>query len=216
MTAARHTLPPLPYAMDALAPTISARTLDIHHGKHHAGYVEALNKLVAGTHLADMSLDEVITASVGRADRVAIFNNAAQAWNHAFYWQSLRPHGAGTPPAALKALIDSAFGGLQGCHAAIAEASAKRFGSGWVWLVEQAGALAVVHTANADQPSTPAQRPLLVIDVWEHAYYLDCENRRADHVNAVLGGVINWGFAADNLARSAHTPAHIPAHVPAD
>ena len=196
----RHTLPPLPYAMDALAPAISARTLGIHHGKHHGGYVDALNKLVAGTDLADMSLEQVIAASVGRADRVAIFNNAAQAWNHAFYWQSLRPNGGGTPPAALKGLIDSAFGGLPGCHAAIAEAAAKRFGSGWVWLVHEANGLAVVHTPNADQPSAPAQCPLLVIDVWEHAYYLDCENRRADHVTAVLAGLINWGFAADNLA----------------
>ncbi len=199
MPAHRHTLPPLPYALDALAPAISARTLGIHHGKHHGGYVEALNKLVAGTDLTGLSLEQVIAASLGRADRLALFNNAAQAWNHAFYWQSLRPQGGGTPPAALKALIDSSFGDLQACQGAIAAATAKRFGSGWVWLVEVDGKLKVVDTPNAEQPA-PGHRPLLVVDVWEHAYYLDCENRRADHVNAVLGTVINWGFAADNLA----------------
>ena len=200
MSAPRHTLPALPYAQDALAPAISARTLGVHHGKHHAGYVDTLNKLVAGTELADMTLDQVIAASRGRADRVAVFNNAAQVWNHSFYWQSLRPQGGGTPPAALKALIDSAFGDVKACHAALAAAAAKRFGSGWVWLVHEAGSLSVVDTPNADQPTAAAQRPLLVIDVWEHAYYLDFENRRADHVAALLGGLINWGFAADNLA----------------
>ena len=198
MSAPRHTLPPLPYPQDALAPAISARTVGIHHGKHQGGYVENLNKLVAGTDLAELSLDDVIAASVGRADRVVVFNNAAQAWNHAFYWRSLRPSGGGTPPAAIKDLIGSAFGDLQGCHTAIAAASARRFGSGWVWLVQEGGSLKVVDTPNAEQPY-PTQHPLLVVDVWEHAYYLDSENRRADHVAAVLGGLVNWGFAADNL-----------------
>ena len=194
-----HTLPPLPYADSALAPVISANTLGHHHGKHHQAYVDALNKLVAGTEYAGMSLQETITATAGQADKAKIFNNAAQTWNHSFYWRSLKPAGGGEPPASLRPMIEADFGSVEACKTALATAAAERFGSGWVWLVQEGGKLAVMHTANADVPATQGRKPLLVIDVWEHAYYLDYQEKRADHVKAVLDKLINWGFAADNL-----------------
>jgi Fe-Mn family superoxide dismutase len=194
-----HALPPLPYAEDALAPFISARTLGFHHGQHHRGYVDALNKLVAGTVYAEMSLEQTLAATAGQTEHRAIFDNAAQVWNHTFYWQSLRPQGGGEPPAAIKPLIEACFGSVQDCKAAIVAAAAKRFGSGWVWLVLQAGQLKVLDTGNAHRPASPGQRPVLVIDVWEHAYYLDRQNRRAEYVAALLDKLIHWGFAADNL-----------------
>ena len=195
-----HVLPRLPFAEGALAPVISALTLSFHHGKHHKTYVETLNKLVAGTEFADMSLEETITATAGQADKAEVFNNAAQTWNHNFYWQSLKPGGGGEPPAALKTLMQASFGSSDACVAALAKAATERFGSGWVWLVLDAGLLKVVSTSNAEVPSLKGQRPLLTVDVWEHAYYMDYQNRRADHVDAVLDKLINWGFAADNLA----------------
>ena len=194
-----HILPPLPYAENALAPVISANTVGIHYGKHHKGYVDTLNKLLAGTDLASLSLEKLIAETDGKADKVAIFNNAAQTWNHTFYWRSLRPKGGGEPPATLKQKIDASFGSLDACKKALATAATAQFGSGWVWLVLQAGKLKVVKTDNADTPLTQDAKPLLTIDVWEHAYYLDCQNRRADYVNGVLDKLINWGFAADNL-----------------
>jgi Fe-Mn family superoxide dismutase len=194
-----HALPPLPYAEDALAPFISARTVSFHYGQHHRGYVDALNKLVAGTVYAEMSLQQTLAATAGQTEHKAIFDNAAQVWNHTFYWQSLRGQGGGEPPAAIKPLIEACFGSVQGCKDAIAAAAAKRFGSGWVWLVLEAGSLKVLDTGNAHRPASPGQRPLLAIDVWEHAYYLDYQNRRAEHVTAVLNKLIHWGFAADNL-----------------
>lgn len=194
-----HILPPLPYAENALAPVISANTVGIHYGKHHKGYVDTLNKLIAGTDLASLSLEKLIAETGGKADKVAIFNNAAQTWNHTFYWRSLRPKGGGEPPATLKQKIDASFGSLDACKKALATAATAQFGSGWVWLVLQAGKLKVVKTDNADTPLTQDAKPLLTIDVWEHAYYLDCQNRRADYVNGVLDKLINWGFAADNL-----------------
>ena len=194
-----HTLPPLPFAEDALAPMISARTLGHHHGKHHQGYVDTLNKLVAGTEYEGLSLQETINATVGLADKAKIFNNAAQTWNHNFYWRSLKPGGGGVPPLSIKPLIDASFGSVEACTAALAAASTERFGSGWVWLVLEGGKLAVAHTGNADVPATQGRKPLLVIDVWEHAYYLDYQEKRAEHVKAVLDKLIHWGFAADNL-----------------
>jgi Fe-Mn family superoxide dismutase len=194
-----HVLPPMPYAHSALAPVISARTLDLHHGKHHQGYVDSLNKLVGGTAYAEMSLEQTLAATAGQADQTAIYNNAAQVWNHTFYWRSMRPLGGGEPPASIKPLIEASFDGVPACRAAIAAAAARRFGSGWVWLVLDKGKLSVVDTGNAQRPASPAQRPLLAIDVWEHAYYLDYQNRRADHVAALLDKLIDWGFAADNL-----------------
>ena len=196
---ALHVLPPLPYAENALDPVISAKTIGFHYGKHHQGYVDTLNKLIAGTELADLSLEKLIAETAGKADKAAIFNNAAQAWNHTFYWRSLRPKGGGEPPAALKQLIEASFGTLDACKKELATAATTQFGSGWAWLVLDAGKLKVVKTGNAETPLTKGVKPLLTIDVWEHAYYLDYQNRRADYVNAVLDKLINWGFAADNL-----------------
>ena len=197
--AALHVLPPLPYAENALDPVISANTIGFHYGKHHKGYVDTLNKLIAGTELANLSLEKLIAETAGKADKVAIFNNAAQTWNHTFYWRSLRPKGGGEPSAALKQRIDASFGNLDACKKELATAATTQFGSGWAWLVLEAGKLKVVKTGNADTQLTEGVKPLLTIDAWEHAYYLDYQNRRADYVNAVLDKLINWGFAADNL-----------------
>jgi Fe-Mn family superoxide dismutase len=194
-----HVLPPLPYADNALDPVITAHTMGFHYGKHHKAYVDNLNKLVPGTEFADLPLEQVIAGSAGKADKVGIFNNAAQIWNHTFYWHSMKPNGGGEPPAALRQKIDAAFGSLDGCKKELAAAATTQFGSGWAWLVLDGGALKVVKTGNADLPMTKGMKALLCIDVWEHAYYLDWQNRRADYVNAVLDKVVNWGFAADNL-----------------
>jgi superoxide dismutase, Fe-Mn family len=197
--AALHVLPPLPYAENALDPVISTNTIGFHYGKHHKGYVDTLNKLIAGTELSNHSLEKLIAETAGKADKVAIFDNAAQTWNHTFYWRSLRPKGGGEPPAALKQRIEASFGNLDACKKELATAATTEFGSGWAWLVLEADKLKVVKTANAETPLTKGVKPLLTIDVWEHAYYLDYQNRRADYVNAVLDKLINWGFAADNL-----------------
>jgi len=195
-----HSRPaPLPYADNALDPVITAHTMSFHYGKHHKTYVDNLNKLVVGTEFADMSLEQVIAGSAGKADKVGIFNNSAQIWNHTFYWHSMKPHGGGEPPAALKQKIDAAFGSLDACKKELANAAVTQFGSGWAWLVSDAGALKVVKTGNAELPMTKGMKALLCIDVWEHAYYLDWQNRRADYVNALLDKLVNWGFAADNL-----------------
>jgi Fe-Mn family superoxide dismutase len=205
---ALHVLPALPYAESALDPVISAHTLSFHYGKHHKGYVDMLNKLVAGTELAGLTLEQLIGETAGKADKVAIFNNAAQTWNHTFYWRSLRPNGGGEPPADLNDLIKSAFGNVDACKKELATAATTQFGSGWAWLVLEGDKLKVVKTANAENPLTKGAKPLLTIDVWEHAYYLDFQNRRADYVNAVLDKLINWDFATDNLGevRSAQAP----------
>ena len=194
-----HVLPPLPFADNALDPVISANTLSFHYGKHHKAYVDNLNKLVAGTEFADLSLEQVITATVGRADKAGIFNNAAQIWNHTFYWNSLTPKGGGEPPAALKQKIEASFGTVETCKQELATAATTQFGSGWAWLALDGDKLKVVKTANANVPLTEGMKPLLVIDVWEHAYYLDYQNRRADYVSAVLDRLTNWGFAENNL-----------------
>ena len=194
-----HVLPPLPYAESALDPVISANTLAFHYGKHHKGYVDTLNKLIAGTELATLSLEQLINETAGSSDKIAIFNNAAQTWNHSFYWRSLRAKGGGEPPAALKRRIESSFGTLDACKKELATAATTQFGSGWAWLVLEGDKLKVVKTGNAETPLTKGAKPLLTIDVWEHAYYLDYQNRRVDYVNAVLDKLIDWGFAADNL-----------------
>jgi superoxide dismutase, Fe-Mn family len=193
-----HILPPLPYGDNALDPVISANTLGFHYGKHHKTYVDNLNKLIADTELADLSLEEVITATAGKADKVGVFNNAAQVWNHTFYWSSLSPSGGGEPPAALRQKIEASFGSVDACKKELATAATTQFGSGWAWLVKDGDKLQVTKTSNADLPLTKGLKPLLTIDVWEHAYYLDYQNRRVDYVNAVLDKLINWGFAADN------------------
>ena len=194
-----HALPSLPYPENALAPVISANTLGFHYGKHHRGYVDNLNKLAAGTEFADLPLLKIITATAGKIDKTAIFNNAAQIWNHTFYWNSLRAAGGDEPPARLKEKIEASFGTLDACKKELASAAMAQFGSGWAWLVLDGGTLKVVRTANAEVPMTAGQKPLVTIDVWEHAYYLDYQNRRLDYVHAVLDKLINWDFAAENL-----------------
>ncbi len=196
---APHALPPLPYPEDALQPVISATTLAVHHGKHHKGYVETLNTLVAGTEFADLTLEALILQTAGRPEHVKIFNNAAQAWNHAFYWHCLAPAGSTAVPATLSGKIKQAFGTVAKLKEEFAQAAIEQFGSGWAWLVLDDNRLKVVKTGNGDDPLPGHQRPLLTIDVWEHAYYLDYQNRRPDHVRAVLDRLINWEFAASNL-----------------
>ena len=196
-------LPPLPYADNALEPVISANTLSFHHGKHHRTYVENTNKLIAGTELADLPLDQIVTVTAGKADRANIFNNAAQAWNHSFYWRCLKSKGGGEPPTALKQKMEEAFGSVDACKNELANNAIAQFGSGWAWLVLEGSKLKVVKTANADTPLTQGLKPLLTVDVWEHAYYLDYQNKRADHVHAVIEKLTNWEFAAENLARFA-------------
>ena len=197
--ASLRVLPSLPYAEDALDPVISARTIGVHYGKHHKGYVDNLNKLVAGTEYSDLTLEEIIGGIAGKSEKTAIFNNAAQTWNHTFFWNSLRPKGGGEPPAVLKQKIEASFGTVDACRKEMATAATTQFGSGWAWLVLDGSKLKVVKTGNADSPLTQGQKPLLTIDVWEHAYYLGYQNHRADYVNAVLDNLINWGFAAENL-----------------
>ncbi|MDO8488657.1 MAG: superoxide dismutase [Candidatus Omnitrophota bacterium] len=196
---AEHVLPALPYADNALAPAISANTISFHYGKHHKGYVDNLNKLISGTEFQGMTLEKIITKTAGIADKTAIFNNTAQAWNHTFYWKSLTSKGGGEPPSVLKKKIVASFGTLDALKKELSTAATTQFGSGWAWLVADGDNLKVIRTANADSPLTKGMKPLLNIDVWEHAYYLDYQNRRADYVNAVLDKLINWNFAADNL-----------------
>jgi superoxide dismutase, Fe-Mn family len=201
-TSAPLSLPPLPYPENALEPIISAKTLSFHYGKHHRTYVETTNKLIVGTELADMPLDQIVSATAGKADRVSIFHNAAQAWNHAFYWHCLKAKGGGSPPPALKQKMEAAFGSVDACKKELSNAAVAQFGSGWAWLVAQGGKLKVVKSADADTPFTQGQRPLLTIDVWEHAYYLDYQNKRVDYVNALIDKLANWEFAAENLAKA--------------
>jgi Fe-Mn family superoxide dismutase len=191
-------LPALPYAENALEPVITAKTISFHYDKHHKGYVDTLNKLIVGTEYAGLVLEKIITETAGKPEKTAIFNNAAQDWNHTFYWKSMRANGGGEPPAALKQKIEASFGSVDACRKELASAAVSQFGSGWVWLVLEGGALKVVKTANAGNPLTMGMKPLLTIDVWEHAYYLDYQNRRVDYVNAVLDKLINWEFALQN------------------
>jgi Fe-Mn family superoxide dismutase len=193
-------LPPLPYAESALEPVITAKTMSFHYGKHHKGYVDNLNKLIAGTEYAVLPLEKIITSTAGKPERTAIFNNAAQTWNHTFYWKSMTPKGGGEPPAALKQKIEAAFGSVEACKKELASTAVSQFGSGWAWLVLEGDKLKVVKTANADNPLTTGMKPLLTIDVWEHAYYLDYQNRRADYVNAMMDKLINWEFALQNAS----------------
>jgi len=201
-TASPLTLPPLPWAENALEPVISAKTISFHYGKHHKTYVDNANKQIAGTELADLPLEDIVRAAAGKADRVGVFNNAAQAWNHDFFWKSLRPKGGGEPPSALKAKMDAAFGSVDACKKELSNAAVQQFGSGWAWLVLEGDKLKVIKTGNADTPIAQNLKPLLTIDVWEHAYYLDYQNKRADYVNALIDKIANWEFAAQNLAKA--------------
>ena len=190
-------LPALPYEKNALEPHISAETLDFHHGKHHATYVAKLNGLVEGTELAEKSLEEIIKSSDG-----GVFNNAAQIWNHTFYWHSMKPNGGGKPTGAIAAKIDEDFGSYDAFVEAFKAAGATQFGSGWAWLVLDNGKLKVEKTGNAELPMTKGQTALLTMDVWEHAYYLDFQNRRPDYIATFLNELVNWDFANENLANA--------------
>ncbi|MFM8386581.1 MAG: superoxide dismutase [Planctomycetia bacterium] len=189
------TLPALPYAKDALLPHITAETLDFHHGKHHQAYVTNLNKLLEGKAEASKSLEEVIAG----AGEGGVFNNAAQVWNHTFYWHSMRPAGGPGPSGRLLELLNRDFGSVDAFKQQFKEAATTQFGSGWAWLVLDGGKLKVTKTANADLPSKHGQKALLTCDVWEHAYYIDFRNRRPDYVQAFLDTLVNWDFAARNL-----------------
>lgn len=194
-------LPALPWNPGALEPYISARTLSFHYDKHHATYVERLNGLVANIPAYEgRALLEVIRLAAERKD-APVFNNAAQAWNHTFYWQSLRPGGGGEPTGALADRVRKDFGSFAALRQQLADAANSQFGSGWAWLVSDDGVLRVMKTSNAETPVTTTARALLTIDVWEHAYYLDYQNRRVDYVTAVLDHLLNWDFAAANLPK---------------
>ncbi len=194
------TLPALPYAYDALEPHISSATLGVHHDKHHHDYVEKFNELVKKAPLPADTLRSIILKTAGDEKHHELYNNAAQAWNHDFYWRCLRPGGGGEAHGEIAGRIKSDFGSCQSFVKQLAETATKHFGSGWAWLVLDGGKLKIVSTSNADTPLVSGQTPLLAIDVWEHAYYLDYQNRRADHIAAVIEHLLNWDFANQNLA----------------
>jgi len=192
-------LPELPYAMDALAPTISRETMGYHYGKHHKSYVDKLNGLIAKTPYAEMTLEKIIEATARDAAKIAIFNNAAQAWNHWFFWLSMSPNGGGKPGGRLARKIEEDFGDFESFANELKQAAVGQFGSGWAWVVLDKGKLKVTKTANADTPIAHGMTPLLAVDVWEHAYYLDFQNRRADYVDAVIEHLLDWEFAQQNM-----------------
>jgi len=192
-------LPDLPYRPDALEPVISAETLRFHHGKHHRTYVETLNALLAESGETPDSLEAVVRDAAGDPARRKLFNNAAQAWNHTVYWHSMTPKGGGKPAAKLAAAIDKDFGSFDAFAKEFTEAATTQFGSGWAWLVVDGGKLKVMKTGNAETPLATGKTPLITIDVWEHAYYLDYQNKRPDYVKAWLEKVVNWEFAAENF-----------------
>jgi Fe-Mn family superoxide dismutase len=194
-------LPELPYAKDALAPYISANTFDFHHGKHHKAYVDNANKLIDGTPHADKSLEELIQAS-WTDKNAGLFNNTAQIWNHTFFWNSMKPQGGGAPTGDLADRINSAFGSFDKFKEDFKQAGVTQFGSGWAWLVLDGGDLKITKTPNAELPLVHGQTALLTCDVWEHAYYLDFQNRRPDFLQTYLDHLVNWEFAAANLAKA--------------
>lgn len=195
-----YELPPLPYAYDALEPHISKDTLEFHHDKHHAAYVNKYNDAIKGTDMDNQPIEEVIKAIAGDSSQQGLFNNGAQAWNHTFYWNSMKPGGGGMPSGDLAQKIDADFGSYEKFAAAFKQAGATQFGSGWAWLVLENGTLKVVKTANAENPLPSNQMPLLTMDVWEHAYYLDYQNKRPAYMDTFLSNVVNWDFAAKNFA----------------
>jgi superoxide dismutase, Fe-Mn family len=192
-------LPDLPYQKDALVPHISTQTLDFHHGKHHNAYVTNLNKLIEGTDLAGEALEEIIHKTVGVADKVGVFNNAAQVWNHSFYWQSMKPHGGGLPTGEIAKKIDADFGDYDNFIKQLKNAGLTQFGSGWVWLVLKNNTLEIMKTSNADTPIAHGIKPLLTVDVWEHAYYLDYQNGRGNYLDTFMSHLINWDFVNSHL-----------------
>ncbi len=194
-------LPSLPYAENALEPHYSARTISFHYGKHHKAYVDNINKLIVGSEFENRKLEDIIAAATGDPSRTGMFNNAAQVWNHTFFWNSMRAGGGGRPQGDLGRRIQEAFGGYEKFAEQFKSAALGRFGSGWAWLVVDNGALKITSTANADTPMVTRQAALLTVDVWEHAYYLDYQNRRPDFVQAFLDHLVNWDFVAANLAK---------------
>ncbi len=197
-----HSLPDLPYEQNALEPHISAETLGFHHGKHHAAYVSKMNAAIEGSDAESLSLEDLVRKAARDGDQ-GLFNNAAQTWNHTFYWNSMTPSGGGAPTGDLADRINRDFGSLDGFRKAFADAGATQFGSGWAWLVVKDGKLEVRKTLNAETPLTEeGVVPLLTMDVWEHAYYLDFQNRRPDYISTFLDKLVNWEFAAKNLADS--------------
>jgi superoxide dismutase, Fe-Mn family len=195
-------LPPLPFAKDALEPTISARTFEFHHGKHHQAYVTNLNNLVKDSPMASQSLEDIIRATAKDESKVGVFNNAAQVWNHTFFWNSMKPKGGGQPSGNVASAINGAFGSFDKFKDEFKQAAATQFGSGWAWLVIDGGKLKVTKTANAVNPMSLGQTALLTCDVWEHAYYLDYQNRRPDFVAAFLDNLVNWDFVGQNLSKA--------------
>ena len=192
------TISELPYSRSALEPHVSRQTLDLHHGKHHRGYVDKLNKSIAGKDYADMDIEDIIISSRKKSE-VGIFNNAAQAWNHAFLWHSMSPDGGGDPDADLKSAVTRSFGDMDQFRSRFRDAALGQFGSGWVWLVQDDDKLRILSTANANTPIADGKKPLLTLDVWEHAYYLDYQNERDRYVDTFLDHLINWEFAASNF-----------------
>lgn len=192
-------LPELPFARDAFEPLISSRTFDIHYGKHHAGYVNKTNALIAGTAYEAMALEDIIKSSARKAGEKNIFNNSAQVWNHTFFWKSLRVDGGGVPDGVLKTMIDESFGSYANFREVFIAVATSHFGSGWVWLVQDDGLLRIFSTSDAYNPLVDNLNPLIVLDVWEHAYYLDYQNRRQEFVELFVDKLINWQFAFDNL-----------------
>ncbi len=191
--------PALPYAESALEPVISVKTIGFHYGKHHKAYVDNLNKLIAGTEFEGLPLEEIIKKTAGKKEHTGIFNNAAQAWNHTFFWKSLASNGGGKPSGDLMKKIEDSFGSFDDFLKELTEAAKTQFGSGWAWLVQDGNKLKVMKTPNAETPLTMGVIPLATIDVWEHAYYLDYQNKRPDYLAAVLDKLINWEFVASNL-----------------
>ncbi|HWK43077.1 MAG TPA: superoxide dismutase [Stellaceae bacterium] len=194
-------LPPLPYPKTALEPNMSEKTFDFHYGKHHQAYVTNLNNLVKDSPMADQSLEQIIVATAKDESKAGVFNNAAQVWNHTFFWSCMKPGGGGAPSGALAEKIAKAFGSLDAFKEQFKAAAVSQFGSGWAWLVLDKGELKITKTANAVTPVATGQTPLLTVDVWEHAYYLDYQNRRPDFVQTFLDKLVNWDFVAANLAK---------------
>ncbi|MFB2894014.1 superoxide dismutase [Aerosakkonemataceae cyanobacterium BLCC-F50] len=192
---------PLPYADNALEPYMSANTFSFHYGKHHAAYVTNLNKLIEGTELANKPLEEIVVTSF-KEGKTPIFNNAGQVWNHNFFWQSMKPGGGGTPTGDLANKINADFGSFDKFKEEFKNAAATQFGSGWAWLVVDNGTLKVTKTPNAENPVVHGQTPLLTLDVWEHAYYLDYQNKRPDFIATYLDNLVNWDFAAENFSKA--------------
>jgi Fe-Mn family superoxide dismutase len=193
-------LPPLPYPDTALEPYYSAQTFSFHHGKHHKAYVDNLNKLLPGSNFENSSLEEIIRATAGDHTKAGFFNNAAQVWNHTFFWNCMKPGGGGRPAGAVAERIDASFGSYEKFAEQFKAASVSRFGSGWGWLISEMGELKVMSTPNAENPMSLGKVALLTVDVWEHAYYLDYQNRRPDFVQTFLDHLVNWDFVAANLA----------------